>query len=515
MGSGSRIDHQHHLIATTASASISTSDDAQPFGAAEEQQHLISEILRLGQRIELGQATDAEAQRFTEARNELRSEWGNDDIPSDTDGLPESAPDDDERVAQEARDLEEQVLLGQATIEQTERLSELHERLQPAEDRAVQRAAAQQVLDEMLAEQQAATALHVQARDRLPDEPAVSYEEDFDAFQRAYDAARERTARGEAAIPYLTEDATGGLGARDGGRGFGVELEFDVDGDYDTRSEARERIALDMYRAGLSRDEGVHGYHAQQYSGYTDAANAWRMETDCTVTGEIVSPILYDEPATWQNLATMCEIIERHGGHASFRTGGHVHVGMHDYGVDVANHFRLMQTYKAYEDVLYRLAQNPGAPGNLHRGPDWCTPNRVPADGYRDLYSVEASAHHGQAVNLSGARGRQSDHGEFRIWDGSLNPSVIQTQVKLSLGITAAAVRDAGSTHRPAGGDPVQLGGHRQRLREAGLLGRRLTGEQWRTSTLNFRRLVDEVFHRSQDKEQATALFASTRWQRR
>ncbi|MEU2514700.1 hypothetical protein ABZ582_22265, partial [Streptomyces syringium] len=200
MGSGSRIDHQHHLIATTASASISASDDAQHFDVAEEQQRLISEIRRLGQRIELGEATDAEAQRFTEARDELRREWGSEDPPSDGGRLPESAPDDEERVAQEARELEGQVLLGQATIEQTERLAELHARLQPAEDRAVQRAAAQQVLDEMLVEQQAAAALHVQARDRLPD-GVVSYEEDFGAFQRAYDAARERAARGEAAIP--------------------------------------------------------------------------------------------------------------------------------------------------------------------------------------------------------------------------------------------------------------------------------------------------------------------------
>ncbi|MFI1258956.1 amidoligase family protein [Streptomyces netropsis] len=502
MGSGSRIDHQHHLIATTASASISTSDDAQTTSREQRQQYLVSEMLRIGERIELGQATDAEVQSYHQARNELGH------------GGPDAIPDDEGAAAEEVRELEGQVFLGQATIEQADRLTELRERLQPAEDRAVQRAAAQLTLDEALSEHQAAAALQVQARDRWPDEPAVSYEEDFDAFQRAYDAARERATRGEGAIPYLTEDVTGGLGAREGGRAFGVELEFDVDGGYEDRREARERIALDMYQAGLSRDEGVHEYHAQESAGYTDAANAWRMEADCTVSGEIVSPILYDEPATWQNLATVCEIVDRHGGHASFRTGGHVHVGMHDFGHDVANHYRLMQTYRAYEDVLFRLAQNPGAPGNQHRGSQWCAPNYVPSQGYGSMYDVGEYAARGEALNLSAAHGYRSDHGEFRLWDGSLSPSVIQTQVKLSLGITAAAVRDAGSAQEPARGNPVRLGGHRQRLREAGLLGRRLNGEQWRESTLNFRRLVDEVFHRSQDKEQATALFASTRWQR-
>jgi hypothetical protein len=59
------------------------------------------------------------------------------------------------------------------------------------------------------------------------------------------------------------------------------------------------------------------------------------------------------------------------------------------------------------------------------------------------------------------------------------------------------------------------LGSHRRQLAQAGLARRRLGGEAWQNSTLNFRQLVDEVFHRTQDKEQATALFSLTRWQQR
>ncbi|MGW1496885.1 amidoligase family protein, partial [Streptomyces sp. NPDC002402] len=301
-------------------------------------------------------------------------------------------------------------------------------------------------------------------------------------------------------------------GAREGGRGFGLEIEFDTDGDYDDREEALRAIAYDLYDAGLARDEYQHGYHSQQDSGYTDAANAWRLEEDCTVAGEIVSPILYDERQTWENLATVCEIVARHGGGASSQTGGHVHVGLHDYDHDVANHHRLMQMYGDHEDVLFRLATNPNAPHFAHRGTHWCRRNTVPANGYRSLADVTSRARHGMAVNLSAARGARSDHGEFRLWDGSVNPATIQTQVNLSLGMVAAAVRQGDSSAR--GGTPMALGSHREQLREWGWrANQRLAPDALESNSRNFRRFVDEIFHRRQEMEQATALFAVTRWQ--
>ena len=64
------------------------------------------------------------------------------------------------------------------------------------------------------------------------------WEEDHAAFQAAYRAAQERRRRGEAAVPFMTENATGGLGARDGGRSFGVEMEFD------THKTGRKTLAM-------------------------------------------------------------------------------------------------------------------------------------------------------------------------------------------------------------------------------------------------------------------------------
>ncbi|WP_439681460.1 amidoligase family protein [Embleya sp. MST-111070] len=497
MGSGSRIAHQTHGIQISHDVSSDLGDDhhepitdvlitpptvlnslagnseAVPGTDADQgsrssvpggvQEELLGRVLRAGQRVHAGEATDDEVATFHRLREELSTSFG-----------------DEHR----------------------------------AEDPTVQRVAAQAVLDETLAEHNSAQTLQVQARDRWPGTANPSYEEDFDAFQRAFRAARDRATRGEEMIPYLLEDATGGLGAREGGRGFGLELEFDA-GPFSTlgSSGVRQAIARDLYAAGLTRDNRVYGYHASQDRGYTDARNGWRLETDCTVDGELVSPILYDEPETWRSLATVCEIIKSHGGVASMRTGGHIHVGMHDYDHDTANHHRLMSTFAAHEDLLYRLAQNPDSPDSRHRGRQWCLPNRVPSDGYgigNDLWPVRTSARHGHAINLSSAQGTESDHAEFRLWDGSLNPGVIQAQVNLSLGITAAAVRGA----QAASGERWPLGSNRRILEDNNLLGRRLRGEWWRDTTLNFRQLVDGVFDRAQHKEQATALFAATRWQR-
>ncbi|WP_439681459.1 amidoligase family protein [Embleya sp. MST-111070] len=411
---------------------------------------------------------------------------------------------------------------GEAADSDVETLQRLRDELSasfgtehPAEDPNVQRAAVRDVLDETLAEHNTARTLQIQASDRWPGATAnPSYENDPRLFEQAFQAARERAESGEPMVPYMLENATGGLGARNGGRGFGLELEFDVKrGRHTGGYEACRAIARDLYEAGLSSDEYVHEYHASAEEGYSDTPNGWRLEEDCTVDGELVSPILYDEPSTWRNLATVCEIIRSHGGTASVRTGGHVHVGMHDYDHDTENHHRLMSMYSAYEDVLFRLAQNPAAFGRMHRGIDWCRPNYVPDIAYNDFWDMHQGASHGNAVNLSGATGWSGDHAEFRLWDGSLEPGVIQTQINLSLGLTAASVRDSGSAGLIAGGDRMALGERRRHLLGRGLSEQRLTGSAWNENTRMFRRLMDDVFPGLQYKDQATALFAATSWQ--
>lgn len=335
-----------------------------------------------------------------------------------------------------------------------------------------------------------------------------TYGDDHAAFQADYKAARDRQAAGDAAVPYMTENATGGLGARDGGRGFGVELEFDF-GPGVASGSATEAIARDLYAAGLSRHQHRRGYQAQRADGYTEAHNGWSFEYDSTVGGELVSPIMHDDPQHWENLAKACEIIKRHGGVVTQRTGSHVHVSTGNYNHTVANHNRLLGAFAENEDVLYRLSSNPER--GTHRGPSWCAPNRVPTSGYRDIsHARSGNNSHNIGLNMQSVAGRNSDHVEFRTWDASLDPAIIQTQIKVSLGVTEAAFRD--NTYQPGAHTP--MGSHRAHNRSEHGATRRLTGDAWRQDVAGYKSFADRIFARDEDKAQMTALFSVTKWQR-
>ncbi len=383
--------------------------------------------------------------------------------------------------------------------------ADLVDRIRSPRVRTPDRRATTAVLGELATDHAASVTAQQAARTRAA--TGTSYVDNDEAFQTAYQQAQHRISHGEPAVPYQMQDATGGLGAREGGRGFGVELEFDLPEGVN-REATLQAIAEDMHRAGISQIRSMDRYHASMRQGYSDARDAWRLERDATVAGEIVSPILYDTPETWRDLATVCDIIRRHGGRASINAGGHVHVSAHNYDHTVENHNRLMRMVDGYQDTLFRLASNPSR--GRHRGTNWCRPNTVPSQGYRDIGQARmANAGHHLAVNMQSVAGRHSDHVEFRMWDASLDPGIIQSQIKVSLGLTEAAFRDAGTATAPHPGTGDRVGAHHARFGTG-----RLQGEQWREATRSFRGLVDSIFHRDSDKEQITGLFAITKWQR-
>lgn len=265
----------------------------------------------------------------------------------------------------------------------------------------------------------------LQVQDQQPPPPTTAnYTQNMAAFQESYDQALARRERGEPPIPYLRENATGGLGAREGGRGFGVELEFDLHGlNAGEKQQALLAIGQDLQAAGL-----VPAPYQRRYHSTTDYTQ-WRFEEDYTVSGEIISPILYDEPETWEQLAVVCDIIARHGGKATVRTGSHIHVACDNYDHTPRNHSNLLHLFSRNEDVLYRLAQNPKRPH--HRGQTYCEPNLMQRD-YTSVTEVWTDhSTHSQGLNFSAVLGNTTDHVEYRLWDGNLDPAVIQSQIKL------------------------------------------------------------------------------------
>lgn len=338
-------------------------------------------------------------------------------------------------------------------------------------------------------------------------------EEGAAVFQADYAAAKARREAGENPIPYMTENATDGLGAPGTGRGFGIELEFKMDPniDYTQRATKMRAILRELNDLGLTRHANQDRYHAASSRGYSSShQGGWTAEQDGSVDMEIVSPIMNDTPETWENIAKVCEIIRRNGGVVDKDVGCHVNVSTADYGTDVGNANRLLSMTAANEDTVYRMASNPGAGG--HRaafGSSYAVPNPVPGRGFTSVRDAGQANRRPHAINLGhSVTGGANDRVEFRVFDGSLQETVIQSQIKFALAATEAAWRDTDATY--TGHQP--LGSTRTAHRAEHGARRRLTGEEWRASTESVRELTDQLFRRHEDKQQMAALFAETTW---
>ena len=339
---------------------------------------------------------------------------------------------------------------------------------------------------------------------RAESEDGSSYSDDFDSFEEDYQEAVSRHRNGEPVFEYKTENVLGGGFTRESGRGFGVEIEFvfpDSETDVDS---ALSIIAEDLYDAGLTRSTYQEDYHASKSAGYNDQhQGGWSFESDCTVAGEIVSPIMYDEKETWDNLALVCEIVKRQGGTVNFSAGSHVHVGSPETSIGTVK--ELLGMSKQYEDVLYRVSSRPG---HQHRSLGYCHTADPDEDiHYENVSDLAYDQSREQNINVTEARGTGKDHVEFRMWDGTLDPAVMQQQIKMSCAMMDAAIRNQSASSVKKGSQTV---GDRSFMAAAA----DHTGESetFEEETSAFRSFVDTLYGSKADKKDAAALFAVTEW---
>ena len=336
---------------------------------------------------------------------------------------------------------------------------------------------------------------------------SVQYSEDFKTFQEKYFQLKNTP------VPYMKNNALGGLATRKSGQGFGVELEFDFEEIVKPidREKALKKIGVELYEAGLTYEEEQVPYHSASKRGYRDTHSTngignWSFEADGSVEGELVSPTMYDEPETWEKLEKAVEILRRNGATVSTSVGSHVHVGTGFYNGDILKYTELSRLMNQYEDTTYRLASDPKR--GTHRMNGYSKPiAAVPPAGFTRLSA--AFCHTGRnSLNLGHLNGDKKDHPEFRLFDGTLDPGAIQTQIKIAVGMTHAAVRQAkevGGTKRPK----ETLGTHSILVEQAKADGRKYGLEE---ETATFRSLLDTLFTRTQDKDQALAVFTKTKW---
>lgn len=343
----------------------------------------------------------------------------------------------------------------------------------------------------------------------------VLYSEDFDAFERVYEASvkARKDNENKPVIPYIRENALDGMATRESGQGFGVEIEYEFLSGVDRRT-ANINIGRAFLAAGLTPDATQRGYHFAKSRGYRDThvdsegKGNWSWENDGSVSGgELVSPTMYDEPETWEKLEKAIKILTDNGAIATKKAGGHVHVGTGFYHGSPEKYTELARLMTQHEDVMFRLAANPTR--GTHRMSSYASPPpAVPALGFANIAAVQRGTGGRSALNYISVAGNMTDHPEFRIFDSSLDAGAIQSHIKLSVAMTHAAARIAS-----AGGSTRTkevLGSHVNRAKVRGT--RKLTKNDLKEETTTFRSLLDTLFRRAEDKAQLTAVFANTKW---
>lgn len=356
------------------------------------------------------------------------------------------------------------------------------------------------------------------AKKQWREEAPILYSEDFNAFESDYKKAIEETRISKKPlIPYMKENVLGGMATRESGQGFGVEIEYEFNPkfSYKQQEAANKAIGLALFRANLIPDKHQTDYHAAQQNGYVDVQidsegkGTWSFEDDGSVDGgEIVSPIMYDEKDTWDNLEKVIQILKDNGAIPTENAGSHVHVGTGFYGSSPEKYAELIQLMNQHEDVLYRLASDPSR--GSHRGINYASPiSVVNPVGFKKITTVRSQTNRYSAMNLYSISGTKDDHTEFRLFDATLDPGAIQTQIKLAVAMTHAAVRANPKDITPRSKEP--LGAH---FKKKDILKTLKKAETLEEETTTLRSLLDTLFVRREDKAQVVSIFANTRWNR-
>ncbi|MEU1387753.1 MULTISPECIES: hypothetical protein [unclassified Nonomuraea] len=317
---------------------------------------------------------------------------------------------------------------------------------------------------------------------------------DHDAHNQVVEHVHEQLRDGvdvASVVPYMTSDAM------HVDVPFGAELEYahtddSAEGDSDFWRTNVYVMTYELHRAGLVASPVVFAQHDASMRGLPHME--WEAEKG--VSGEFVSGILRDTEQTWADLVRTTEIIRSCGGTITMATGGHVTIGTPNLAADVRVMRRLVTLYHAYEDILFRLGQDPRRPDGMHRPYKSCMPNEL-VSGDRPTGQMLRRVHkRPSALNLSHVNGDANDRVEFRHADGHLDPPIIQVQIKLGAAIVDYAYN--GGEHLPA---REPLGTHWK--------------NRWspRQDAASFIDMVNLLFPRREDKEQLTALYAITSWQ--
>ena len=157
-----------------------------------------------------------------------------------------------------------------------------------------------------------------------------------------------------------------------------------------------------------------------------------------TLGGEVVSPILMDEPKTYRDLEKVCEILRQENA-AFYNAGGHIHLGSQIINENFGGLMNFLKTWTAFEEIIFRFAYGDklGARRDIscYARPigEQLKPklSRLARLGNLRALVNELPERRDIAVNFCNfvRAGRAKDTLEFRCPNGSLSPVVWQNNL--------------------------------------------------------------------------------------
>lgn len=310
--------------------------------------------------------------------------------------------------------------------------------------------------------------------------PAQSFLSNPEAFRQAI-----RDSGPDRVVPFYSENALHGYAAD---TGFGIEIEFNAN----TMAGPQE-VGRELHTRGLLSSPHQRQYHSGARSGY----RGWVYEHDGSVRGgELVTPVMADDPEHWEQIASVCEVIRRNGG-VTDHAGSHTNISSAQYTPQLA--WRLVNLVRANEDDIYRMGRTRGSARLAHYNRP--LPVRDPGPVWTDSY--QATSYQGgreAMINFHNAFQQRSGRIEFRFPDASHQPGVIQAQVNL-----CAAMTNYVRTNDVQPG-PVQplhtarRGGWARNLMAA-------SATEFEERTRPVRTLIDTLFSTDRDRRQIAALW--------
>lgn len=162
----------------------------------------------------------------------------------------------------------------------------------------------------------------------------------------------------------------------------------------------------------------------------------WIVEPDSSLHHgkEVDSPILKDNKQTWQDLKSVCDMIKEYA-QIGINSSSNIHIGSHIIARENLNDF--LKIYAAYENIIFRFGYGEYINSRYSLN-DYAAPVSLQLQYYLNknmdnLFKLPCQKYDAINTNKVVDLGcyRENNTIEFRFFNGSLDPAILQNNVNL------------------------------------------------------------------------------------